>query len=80
MVLKRIIWCFQLVLGLKVDIFKSLLVGIGYSKETTRVLANIIWCKSKRLPIIYLSLPIGVNSRSKSLWDPVVEETVFVFG
>lgn len=60
-------------LGLKVNIYKSLLVGIGYSEETTRVLANIIRCKSKRLSIIYLGLPIGVNSRSKSLWDPVVE-------
>lgn len=60
-------------LGLKVNISKSLLVGIGYSEETTRVLANIIRCKSKCLPIIYLGLPIGVNSRSKSLWDLVVE-------
>ena len=74
--LKRILRCFQLVSNLKINISKSLLVGIGCSedKDTTRSLANIIHCKSGRLLIIYLGLPIGANPRSKSLWDPVVDK------
>ena len=48
-------------------------MGIGCSEETTTELAYIFRCRSKRLHIIYLRLPIGVNARSKSLWDMVIE-------
>ena len=65
--LRRILRCFQLVSGLKINISKSMLVGIGCSEETTRSLANIIMCKSGKLPIIYLGLPIGAKARSKTL-------------
>ena len=72
---KRILRCFQLVSGLKINISKSILVGIGCLEETTRSLTNIINCKSGKLPIIYLGLPIGAKPRSKSLWDPVIENS-----
>ena len=74
MALKRILRCFQLVSGLKVNIFKSLLVGVGCSEETTQSLAAMLHCKWGRLPLLYLGLPIGVKSRSKSLWDPVIHK------
>lgn len=71
--LKRILRCFQLVSGLKVDISKSLLVGIGSSEWTTQSLASMIHCKSRKLPIRYLGLPIGAKPRSKALWNPVID-------
>ncbi|XXG77619.1 hypothetical protein AAC387_Pa08g1737 [Persea americana] len=71
--LRRILRCFQLVSSLKINISKSMLVGIGCSEETTRSLVNIINRKSGKLSIIYLGLPIGAKPRSKSLWDPVIE-------
>ena len=37
-------------------------------------LANITKCRSGRLPIIYLGLPIGAKPRSKTLWDLMIEK------
>lgn len=72
--LRRILRCFQLVSGLKVNISKNVLVGVGCSEETMRELANIIQSRFDKLPILYLGLPIGAKSRSVSLWDPVSEK------
>ena len=40
--------------GLNINISKSVLVGVGCLKETTRDLESIIKCRSGRVPIIYL--------------------------
>ena len=71
--LRKILRCFQLVSGLKINISKSMLVEIRCAEETTRSLANIINCKSGKLPIIYLELLIATKPRSKSFWDSVIE-------
>ena len=72
---------FQLVSGLKVNISKSLLVGIWCSYEITQSLAASVHCKHGRLPIIYLGvpfiylgLPLGAKPRSISLRNLIVNK------
>lgn len=74
--LKRILSCFQLVLGSKVNISKSLLVGIGVLRGYHLVLGgqHIIHCRSSHLPIIFLGLSIRAKLRSRCLWDSVIDK------
>lgn len=51
-----------------------MLVGIGCTEETVNSLAAMIGCKSRKLPIVYLGLPIVARPRSKALWDPVIDK------
>lgn len=70
--LKRILQCFQLASGLKVNLSKGILVRIGCSEEITRSLADMVHCKLGRLPVVYPGLPIGAKARSKA-WELVTE-------
>lgn len=61
--LKRILLCFEFVLKSKINLFKSVLVGIGCLEEVIQSLAKNISCKVKKLPILYLGLPIRAKLR-----------------
>lgn len=57
---KRILRIFQLVFGLKVNLYKSSLVGAGCVEEVLQPLANNIHFKVGRLLTSYLGLALGV--------------------
>lgn len=62
--------CFEAILGLKVNLRKSVLVAVGevlHQKE----LAGILNCDISFLPLTYLRLPLGASFKSKAIWDPV---------
>lgn len=71
---KRILRCFQIVSGLKINLPKSFLVGVGFPEEFIKILADRLHCKTGRLPCQYLDLPIEANPKILSMWDPVVEK------
>lgn len=73
--IKRILRCFQLMSGLKINYSKSSLCGINVRQEDVTSLAQIMGCKSEGLPIKYLGLPLGANPNRIKTWDPVVEKT-----
>lgn len=72
--MKRILRCFQLVSGLKVNFSKSSLVGVGCFEDLVRSLASAIRCRVGKLLILYLGLPVGPRTSSMALWNPVVEK------
>lgn len=59
--LKRILRCFQMVSGLKINLSKSYLVGVGCSEENIQILATRLHCRKGSLPCQYLGLSIGAN-------------------
>lgn len=63
--------CFEAVSGLKVNFFKSELIGVRVDKEKVADLADIMGCKVGALSASYLGLPLCAPS--KCLWNPVVE-------
>lgn len=73
--LKKILRWFQDVSGLKINYSKSMLCGVGVQDEVVENLALIIGCKSGKLPMKYLGLPLGANPRRIQTWQPVIERT-----
>ena len=73
-VLKRILRCFEISFGLRINLSKSMLVGIGTSNDEVKLLALKLLCKAGSFPFSYLGLPIGGKVRSKQLWNPVLAD------
>ncbi|GKG54530.1 hypothetical protein Tco_0560185 [Tanacetum coccineum] len=57
----RVMQVFYLALGLKINISKSNVYGIGVSSEEIEDMARATGCASGSLPLVYLGLPIGSN-------------------
>lgn len=71
--IKRILGCFQLMLGLQINFGKSSLCGVKIPIAEVNDLANIMGCKVECLPMKYLGLPLGANPTSLKTWKPVIE-------
>ncbi|KAJ0533359.1 putative RNA-directed DNA polymerase [Helianthus annuus] len=72
-VLKRLLRCFYLSSGLKVNLKKSSLYGIGLEDNQVQLLANMLGCKRGSFPFKHLGLQVGANMNLIKNWDPVVE-------
>ncbi|GJY65542.1 hypothetical protein Tco_0467780 [Tanacetum coccineum] len=71
--LSRILTCFHLASGLKVNFNKSKLFGIGVSNLEVNSFASSIGCLASHLPGSYLGLPIGAKMSRCANWKPLVE-------
>ncbi|KAJ9560947.1 hypothetical protein OSB04_006107 [Centaurea solstitialis] len=71
----KILHCFHKVSGLKMNLSKSKLVGVGVKEEEVQLWAHYLGCGYGELPFIYLGLPVGANMRSESSWKRVLEKT-----
>ncbi|KAG5616439.1 hypothetical protein H5410_016263 [Solanum commersonii] len=60
--------------GLKVNWRKSSIFPI---KEVQQIedLASILKCKIKKLPIVYLGMPLGSEHKAEKNWDGIIEKT-----
>ncbi|GJX47191.1 putative RNA-directed DNA polymerase [Tanacetum coccineum] len=73
-ILIRILRCFQVSSGLKVNLNKSRLMGVGVKNDGVKRVARSIKCKNASLLFIYLGLPLGSSMRKINSWDPVVSK------
>ncbi|XP_021974909.1 uncharacterized protein LOC110870022 [Helianthus annuus] len=69
----RILRCFSLSSGLKINLAKSSVVGVGVKEDEVLNLATILKCKSGRLPFMYLGVPIEENMKMVKPWRPVIK-------
>ena len=65
---------FEKVSGLKVNLNKSRVYGLGVEPCAVERMARWMGCSVGELPLTYLGLPIGVCMRRESAWRPVVEK------
>lgn len=72
-VLKRILRCFKLVSVLKINLSKSMIVGVGSPRKIVQSFSNKLHCKIGKMPFLYLGPLIEAKARSKAVWDPVVQ-------
>lgn len=70
---KRFLACFELSSGLKLNLSKSMMVGVSCTEEVVRSLDSTFRRKIGKLPLLFLCLPIGAHSKSISVWNPLVE-------
>lgn len=70
--LRRILRCFEVVFGLKVNLAKSEMFSVGEVASITS-LADVLGCKVGALCLSYLGLHLGSKFKSKAIWNPVME-------
>ncbi|GJR25846.1 RNA-directed DNA polymerase, eukaryota, reverse transcriptase zinc-binding domain protein [Tanacetum coccineum] len=70
---RRWIQVFYLASGLKININKSNVYGVGVSLEEVSVMARMTGCTSSDVPFIYLGLPIGSNMNLICNWKRLVD-------
>ncbi|XP_038704727.1 uncharacterized protein LOC120000673 [Tripterygium wilfordii] len=73
-VAKRILRCYEVMSGLKINFHKSSLVGIGVNKVWAESLAVRYYCKYESLPVKCLGMPLGANFNLAKTWKPVLEK------
>nr|GEU68253.1 RNA-directed DNA polymerase, eukaryota [Tanacetum cinerariifolium] len=69
--------CFYLASGLKINIQKSKIMGIGTSQEEVDMAANVIGCNTFSLPFNYLGVKVGSSSSRSNFWDEVIAKLSF---
>ncbi|KAJ9546920.1 hypothetical protein OSB04_019463 [Centaurea solstitialis] len=70
----RVLRCFELCSGLKINMNKSSVMGVGVRKEEIDRMARFLNCKSDSIPFKYLGLPVGGGMKKASNWQPVVDK------
>ena len=65
--IKRILRCFEVISGMKVNFHKSGVCGVGVENEILDECAGILRCKKQRLPMKYLGLPLGASPRRQAM-------------
>ncbi|MFS8018660.1 putative RNA-directed DNA polymerase [Helianthus anomalus] len=71
--LRRILRCFYLVSGLKVNLAKCSLFGVGVDESEVQHMADAMGCKRGTFPFKHLGLVVGANMNLIRNWNPVIE-------
>ncbi|KAK1416690.1 hypothetical protein QVD17_25805 [Tagetes erecta] len=72
--LARILKCFHMASGLKINFFKSSMIGIGTTAVEEDLMINVLQCKRGKLPFQHLGVPVGENLNRIKSWDPVIDK------
>ncbi|CAL5398010.1 unnamed protein product [Camellia sinensis] len=72
--IKRILRCFEILSGLKINYHKSVVCGIGLDDELSKEFASKLNCLQQSLPLKYLGLPLGASPRKRRTWQPVIDK------
>jgi len=70
----RVLKCFEICSGLKINLGNSSVIGVGVSKEEISRMATRLKCKSEPLPFKYLGLPVGSSMAKTTNWQPVIDK------
>ncbi|GJZ59224.1 hypothetical protein Tco_0615040 [Tanacetum coccineum] len=68
-----------MILGLKINIHKSNIYGIGVNKDEVLSMASNAGCIAGDIPFNYLGLPIGSNMKSIASWKTLVMKPYHAF-
>jgi hypothetical protein len=71
--IKSILRGFHMASGLKVNFWKSSLMGVNVSEEFMELACDFLNCRRGQIPFKYLGLPVGANPKRISTWEPLIE-------
>nr|GEY37988.1 RNA-directed DNA polymerase, eukaryota, reverse transcriptase zinc-binding domain protein [Tanacetum cinerariifolium] len=74
--IRSILRVFYLASGLKINIHKSNIYGIGVNEDEVYNMASNAGCIASNIPFNYLGLPIGSNMKSISSWKIAPESVL----
>ncbi|GKA16393.1 RNA-directed DNA polymerase, eukaryota [Tanacetum coccineum] len=66
--------CFFLASGLKINLMKCKLMGVGVSTTEVQHMAATIGCEATTLPFVYLGVPVGENMTRVEAWKNVIDK------
>ncbi|XP_022016696.1 uncharacterized mitochondrial protein AtMg01250-like [Helianthus annuus] len=69
----RLLRCFHLISGLKINLLKSNLIGVGVNEVEVTRMGNRINCRAGKTPFVYLGLLVGANMNLIKNWQPVLD-------
>ncbi|KAJ9542702.1 LOW QUALITY PROTEIN: hypothetical protein OSB04_029208 [Centaurea solstitialis] len=72
--LKKILRCFYLSSGLQVNWDKISLTDIGVHPAVTADMSKVAGCMERKLPLIFLGMPIGISMSSMAGWSSCLEK------
>ncbi|KAK2454307.1 hypothetical protein QL285_001883 [Trifolium repens] len=72
--LKAILRGFELASGLKVNFWKSSLMGVNVPPSFLEMACGFLNCKRGVIPFSYLGLPVGANPRRCATWEPLLDQ------
>ncbi|GJW79002.1 hypothetical protein Tco_0140684 [Tanacetum coccineum] len=72
--LLSVLRCFYLASGLKINLHKSKLIGIGVSSNAVAAAASLIGCSILTAPFNYLGVKVGSNMSRINSWDDVISK------
>ncbi|GJV49454.1 hypothetical protein Tco_1439666 [Tanacetum coccineum] len=75
-VLMMMLHCFSLASGLKINVHKSSLYGVGVSHSHIQDMADKFGCMANNLPFTYLGVKVGSNMSRINAWDDIVQKVV----
>jgi hypothetical protein len=70
--LKAVLRGYEMSSGLKVNFYKSCVMGVNVSEEFLAMASNFLNCRVGTIPFKYLGLPVGANPRKMSTWEPMI--------
>jgi hypothetical protein len=70
--LKAILRGFEMVSGLKVNFWKSCLVGVNIDDDFLHMASEFLNCRRGSLPFKYLGLSVGANPQKLETWEPLL--------
>ncbi|XP_016177716.1 uncharacterized protein LOC107620006 [Arachis ipaensis] len=71
---KRLLRCFELMLGLSINFDKSSLISINCDEQWIQSMCQLLGCKRNFLPVKYLGIPLGANPRLVKTWKPIINK------
>lgn len=72
--IKRVLQCFQIISGLKINFSKSALYGYGQKSEKTEAWAHFLGCEVGKGPLKYLGATLGSPPSSINYWTPLLNK------
>nr|GEX20911.1 RNA-directed DNA polymerase, eukaryota, reverse transcriptase zinc-binding domain protein [Tanacetum cinerariifolium] len=72
--LLSVLRCFYLASGLKINLYKSKLMGIGVRSNVVAAAASLIGCSILTAPFNYLGVKVGSNMSRITSWDDVISK------
>ena len=73
MFLRLVLFWFEVVSGLKINMGKSELVFVGVVPNRADMV-DVLGCKQGSFPMKYLGLPLGANVRDRSIWNLIIKK------
>ncbi|KAJ9544053.1 hypothetical protein OSB04_023760 [Centaurea solstitialis] len=70
----RILRCFHLASGLKVNYSKSKVIGVGVHDDEVTIASALLKCEKAKLPFTYLGITVGGNMGLVRNWKPVIDK------